>query len=262
MKRRDRMHRNAFTLVELSIVLVIMGLIVGGIMAGASLIRNTEVKTAISQSQKYKNALYAFRSKYAGWPGDLSDATNYWGVKAGTGSDVTCHQTAGTGNATCNGNGDGFMEGISGDTSNGERFLTWQQMAAAGLIEGRFTGASTTAPTMNAAPGVNVPKPTVGGNNVRWEVHQLDGSVTGHAIWFDGSYPGNVMVLAGGPALKPEEAWNIDLKLDDGMPATGGIFVAKATSAWWPNCADGDTTAANYNLSDTAKRCPLYFGLQ
>src|ERR1700746_416796 len=63
-----------FTLIELSIVLVIIGLIVGGVLVGQDLIRAAEVRATISQIEKYNTAVNTFRGKYNALPGDLNAA--------------------------------------------------------------------------------------------------------------------------------------------------------------------------------------------
>ena len=61
-----------FTLIELSVVLVIIGLIVGGILIGQDLIRSAEVRAQITQIEKYNQAVNTFKGKYGGIPGDLN----------------------------------------------------------------------------------------------------------------------------------------------------------------------------------------------
>src|ERR1700691_433072 len=63
--------QSGFTLIELSIVLVIIGLIVGGVLVGQDLIRAAEVRAQISQIEKYNTAVNTFRDKYNALPGDL-----------------------------------------------------------------------------------------------------------------------------------------------------------------------------------------------
>ena len=146
-----------FSLVELSIVLVILGLLTGGILAGQSLIRAAELRSVTADLARYQTASMTFRDKYLAYPGDMPNATRFWGVRAGTGSDVTCHQTIATTTGTCNGDGNGRSEGISGDVTLGERFLFWQHLAYAGLIEGSYTGASASAASEVRVAGTNMP---------------------------------------------------------------------------------------------------------
>src|SRR4051812_29331815 len=72
--RRDR-NIQGFTLVELSIVLVIIGLIVGAILVGRDLIHASELRSQISQIEKFDTAVHAFQLKYGGIPGDLPAAS-------------------------------------------------------------------------------------------------------------------------------------------------------------------------------------------
>src|SRR5579884_1113289 len=66
------MKNSGFTLIELSIVLVIIGLITGGILTGRDLIDAAAQRAQISQIQKYNVALRTFQGKYGGFPGDLA----------------------------------------------------------------------------------------------------------------------------------------------------------------------------------------------
>jgi prepilin-type N-terminal cleavage/methylation domain-containing protein len=63
--------KHGFTLIELSIVLVIIGLIVGGILVGRDLISAAAVRAQISQIERYHTAANTFRTKYAYLPGDI-----------------------------------------------------------------------------------------------------------------------------------------------------------------------------------------------
>ncbi len=60
-----------FTLIELSIVLVIIGLLVGGILVGRDLIKSSEIRAQIKQFEEFKTAANAFKTKYGYLPGDI-----------------------------------------------------------------------------------------------------------------------------------------------------------------------------------------------
>src|SRR5690348_1121410 len=85
--------QRGFSLLELSIVLVIIGLITGGITAGRTIVRAAELRSMITDINKYKSAIYTFREKYNAVPGDMKNAVKYWGAAAGgtaDGVDATC----------------------------------------------------------------------------------------------------------------------------------------------------------------------------
>src|ERR1019366_6843373 len=66
-----------FTLIEMSIVLVIIGLIVGSVLVGRDLIRAAELRSVISEVEKYKTAVMTFKGKYDCLPGDCANATTF-----------------------------------------------------------------------------------------------------------------------------------------------------------------------------------------
>ncbi len=244
--------KQAFSLVELSIVLVILGLLTGGILAGQSLIRAAELRSVTTDIQKYSTALMSFRDKYMALPGDMQNAQSFWGVAHAT--PATCATTASTTALTCNGDGNGQLLFATGAN---EMFRAWQHMANAGLIEGTYTGTEGTAAAgYHAIPGVNSPRIKLSNGGVG--IFYL-GSIISQTNNFDGNY-GNVFVygathpsqMPANPLFKPEEAWNIDTKLDDGKPGFGTITTYKHVTT----CYD-DTS--NYNYDDTAVRCALIF---
>jgi prepilin-type N-terminal cleavage/methylation domain-containing protein len=65
-------HEEGFTLVELSIVLVIIGLIIGGVLVGQDMIKAAEIRSTVSQIQSYDTAANTFRDKYEYVPGDVA----------------------------------------------------------------------------------------------------------------------------------------------------------------------------------------------
>lgn len=68
--------------------------------------------------------------------------------------------------------------------------------------------------------------------------------------------------LTQGPALRPEEAWNIETKIDDGRPAFGRVVAFKQGTSVTPNCTTTAVDAtAEYAVSNTSIACSLNFGL-
>lgn len=248
--------RNGFSLVELSIVLVILGLLAGGILAGQSLIRASELRSSVADFQRYQAAVYGFRDKYRHLPGDINNATAFWGSAGGTGADAACFaaQTAAL-SATCNGNGNGdsTVYHASALVANSERFTAWKHLANAGLIEGNYTGKTNDADitVYDAVPDVNTPRSKLG-NNGWWDIMTPMATSGFHDV-------GTLyirMVDDDFALLKAEEAWNIDIKLDDGKPGYGSARSNPNTQA--PDCTTTDDAATSlYDLTKTMKGCKL-----
>jgi prepilin-type N-terminal cleavage/methylation domain-containing protein len=80
-------HQKGFTLVELAIVLVIIGIILGAVLKGQSLINNAKIKRVYNQQREVLAATYSYFDKYAFFPGDDPNAATRWaGVTAGNGN--------------------------------------------------------------------------------------------------------------------------------------------------------------------------------
>jgi prepilin-type N-terminal cleavage/methylation domain-containing protein len=255
-----------FSLVELSIVLVILGLLTGGILTGQNLIRAAEIRSVTTQIQQYTTAAMTFRDKYFGFPGDITNATSFWSSKGGTGSDTACYAVVATGQATCNGDGDGWPTSNSTGTTAGhyaERFLFWQHLANAGMVEGTYTGV-TNSTTDDFVPvsGLNAPAGKV--SSSFFVVNGGTGNSTGSADIFP--YGAGLLFslrqtqgsnVSRSP-LSAEEVWNIDKKLDDGLPGKGKVMTHKLSSANAPGCATtNDAATAVYALSYTTTTCHI-----
>ena len=254
--------QHGFTLIELSIVLVIIGLIVGAVLMGKELIRAAELRSIISDKEKFVTAVYAFQTKYNALPGDMVDAQAIWGAAA----DCTSAQTT---IATCNGDGDGKVEQLvpSGARGN-EIFLFWKHLANAGLISGNFWGIKDgtvqRSATQNNAPSGKI-------FNSLWYVEYW-GIMSGSSWAFNGKYLNcfeyglyKVNNDPWDPLLTTQETFALDSKIDDGKPGTGEVTpqgygdscTAKADGV--TNSTASDSATAIYRSTTTGNVCSLIF---
>ena len=70
-------QQRGFTLIELSIVIVIIGLIAGGILVGKDMIRAAEIRAIATELQHYRAAVKTFEATYDALPGDMTNATEF-----------------------------------------------------------------------------------------------------------------------------------------------------------------------------------------
>ena len=145
--------KSGFTLIELSIVLVIIGLIIGGVLVGQDLISAAAIRAQIAQIEKYNTAVNTFRGKYDYLPGDIPDpyATQFGFVSRGQ------YQGMGDGN--------GVLEGVNLNGPNqhfwalqggGENAVFWEDLTSANLIEGSFSTASINSQPPTVVSGANL----------------------------------------------------------------------------------------------------------
>lgn len=256
--------KQAFSLVELSIVLVILGLLVGGVLAGQSLIRAAELRSVSTEYSRWVTATQTFRDKYFALPGDMPNATAFWG--AANPSPATCRSTQSIGQPTCNGDGNGALN-FSSVVQEYYRF--WQHLANANLIEGQYYGSNTSAagiltPDTNIAPSSKWPR------NI-WTAFNYNGSPPRNDL-FNIEY-GNMLALSipvsipadnviggigGVQNMNAADAWNVDLKIDDGMPARGSVVSKFSSCTTALNANDLNSTYA-YRALPLGDYCFLLF---
>jgi prepilin-type N-terminal cleavage/methylation domain-containing protein len=255
-------RRSGFTLIEMSMVLLIISLLVGAIMLGQTLIRQAQLKSVASEYDVTLKAIKEFRDKYMGLPGDITNAEAIWG------SDASCPTTGYNTipkTVTCNGDGNGTIG--SSDvgaslTSPNEWYRAWQQLSNAGFIKGTYTGAGGPGGAAEAVIGLNVPASQLAGAG--WSINYFLLNTTG-MLWAD-QY-GHVLHLGGfqsgtftrGAILTPEEAMSLDIKIDDGKPGRGVVRAWRSTMQ--PDCTTTDTSQDNavYNGDFAGRACSLIF---
>jgi len=122
--RRD-VREKGFTLVELAIVMVIIGLLIGAVLKGQAMIDDAKGKRLLNDMQGISAAMFAYLDRYSAYPGDDSTNHGWAGVTVG--------------------NGNGTLNGDPNNTSDGqETHEAWQAMRYAGLLSGdpASTGAA------------------------------------------------------------------------------------------------------------------------
>ncbi len=119
--------KNGFTLIELSIVLVVIGLIVGGVLVGQGLIKAVTLRSVLKQQEQFRTAAATFRDKYGCVPGDCTNASSF-GFTSGSSVPIN-----GDGNGII-GNTTGYLFSCCGAGPNNEMETFWLHLSQSKLI--------------------------------------------------------------------------------------------------------------------------------
>ena len=232
--------KRGFTLIEIAIVLVIIGLIAGAVLVGQDLIKAATVRAEATELQKVETAIYTFRDKYSALPGDISNATTFFGTIDANGYTVA------------NGNGDGTIAstisvgGSEGNCVQGPA-TQFSYGASPNEVEEVFhhlnlAGMGNYAiapPTQYAGSGLTtLPTAVLGGGmlvtcltTTQWGFAPIYASGTGIVIGaISAPYSTRIEYALGYGAtapllITPDMAQRLDMKMDDGQPLTGRIGV-------------------------------------
>jgi prepilin-type N-terminal cleavage/methylation domain-containing protein len=232
-----------FTLVELAVVMIIIGLLIGGVLKGQEMIANARITSTIAQVKGIEAATSTFRDMYDAMPGDLTAPTTRL---PGCGGGEVCG-TAGSGDSIIN-----VAPGAAIVLAN-ENGTFWAMLAAADLV----TGVSNDA--QNVAWGEAAPAADAGGGFTigHTGVGAAPGAVgtlrAGHYLAVQGTPGAAAAGTAGAAALTASQAARIDRKMDDGNADTGTVHPGDAGT-----CVAGSLYDEAQDLQD----CELYIRIQ
>ena len=189
--------QTGFTLIELAIVLVIIGLLLGGVLRGQELINSAKVKNMANDFRSIPVYIYGYQDKFKAFPGDDRAAVTH----------VV---------ATTNGNGNGALEGswFNNLATTSEAYQFWQHVRLANLAPGATNAANLDWRPTNADGN---PIGIMAGTNSLVATAMLDGA--GAAI--KGSY----IICSQG--ILGKYVTQLDTNIDDGNSATGSMLAAK-----------------------------------
>jgi len=181
-------NQKGFTLIEIAIVLVIIGLLLGGVLKGQELITSAKVRNIISQQDGIKAAYFGFQDRFRAIPGDYAQATT--NIKDALG----------------NGDGDGIIETAAAGTGTNETIAAWDHLSHAGFINGSYIYNATQGPATT---------PTNTYNAYLRIIHD--------AVYADAGTATSRLNLKTGNQIPVEILAEIDRKIDDAI-ANRGIF--------------------------------------
>jgi len=187
-----RRKQSGFTLVEIAIVLVIVGLLIGGVLKGREMITNAKIKRIENDFAGVSAAIFAYQDRYGVLPGDDPSAATRF---------------PGTWSASDNGNGNGNISGGWSSTNNGnESRKIWKHLRGSGLIAG---------PVDSTPASYQQPSNSFGGLvGIDLNIYNL----SGHNIVF-GEIPGDIAQI-------------LEARGDDGVPNGGSIQGHPSQSAY------------------------------
>lgn len=234
MKKSFSSKKSAFSLIELSIVLIVIGLLIAGITGGASLIKSSELRSVMSEARGYSVAVNAFYSQFNDLPGDYATAVGE--------------------ESSYVGNGNGKIEFANVDTLLAESNMAWYALQQVGAIDDALT-LKIVADGLN--PGTNFPSSKIKAAGWIFSYVNNQNTVVLTGAIASGSSAGDEATDVATAALLPSDALAIDTKIDDGVADTGKLrgSIINSGSTVNTSCYNSD----KYVIGGNTKTCAISY---
>jgi prepilin-type N-terminal cleavage/methylation domain-containing protein len=205
-------RQRGFTLIEIAIVLVIIGLLLGGVLKGQELITGARVRNFIQQQDGIKAAYFGFLDRYRALPGDYSQAL----------ANIPNIASVCTGGS---GDGDGQIEF---GAQPHENLLVWEHLSKAGFINGSYTCATTAS----SATSPSNPYGSLLNLQFDTDYQGSGGTAFRHNLKTGTQVPSDILA-------------EIDRKVDDGSPGQGSFRAPTTPATGCTNAGPPITWATN-----------------
>ncbi len=229
--RKQLNGQKGFTLIEIAIVLVIIGLLLGGVLKGQELINTARVRALNNSVDGITAAWFSFQDRYRAFPGDYLNArstVNLPGAQAG-------------------GDGNGRV-GLTGTTdAPAERGYVWAHLEAAGYITGGYDGASVAINSEYICSVLTCPD---------------NGYGTGMSIFHGAEIQSSTVAaheLITGQGIPVDVLAELDRKIDDGDSTTGVMQVGNGATTWTNTESGLCINGAAYQLQTPSDNCAAVF---
>jgi prepilin-type N-terminal cleavage/methylation domain-containing protein len=225
-------RQKGFTLIEIAIVLVIIGLLLGGVLKGQELINTARVRAMNNTVDGITAAWFSFQDRYRSFPGDYLDAQ----------SQVNLPGPPGSATGPAGGNGNGLVDTIN------ESALVWVHLDAAGYLTGGYTDDTATV-AANAYDCATTICPDNGfgsGMNLAYGTMVQTGAANAHE-------------LISGRGIPVEVIAELDRKVDDGSPDSGAMQLGTAGQGWAAAAVALCIAGTDYELQNPSDNCAAVF---
>jgi len=256
-EQMSQKHKNGFSLIELSISIIIIGLLVAGISSGSKLIAQAEMRNIIAEFQDMGLKFNTFKTTYGAIPGDFQGAQVVF---------TGCAETQ----SNCDGNGNGYIDATNTVTDETAKALIHMMLSE--LVSKQ------------------VPFPLADLHDGAIFDYALDSPINGAKFFFGGGlfynnlagadsynsyFPNSIAVYLGrydgtaatyvAAALPPLTVFQIDQKMDDGSYSSSnaaGAVTGLLRAGTGYGVVGGCNTGTNYNITTTTDDCVLGFAVQ
>ena len=229
--RTGKNKQGGFTLIEIAIVLVIIGLLLGGVLKGQELINTARVRALNNTVDGVTAAWFSFQDRYRAFPGDYTQsAVNLPGAPVA-------------------GDGNGLVGDAAGVDAPAERAMVWMHLQSAGYITGGYDDNTATVANANeyGCPVTVCPDNGFGaGMNLNYGAMRQAAGNDAHE-------------LITGRGIPVEVIAELDRKVDDGEPGTGAMQLGIAGTGWVAADVAACLNGTLYGLLAPSSNCAAVF---